>query len=195
MNRRLFVELMAACAGSLLLSGAAQENQVSRTEPIIVGPGQTRHADGQSLVVPHEAQCKVRTSDLEGRLCILMLEHSPWGGSPLHFHRDADEWFYVVKGEFVFEVGGKLYRLIESGSMVAPHKIPHRYLNGPASGTLFAGLTPGDGLEGFFEEQARRSRNRLPDLTREETVAFYAKYNIDYIGGRLTEEDFKRAAA
>jgi quercetin dioxygenase-like cupin family protein len=83
-----------------------------------------------------------------------LLEHSPWSGSPLHIHRDADEWFYVVKGEFVWEVGGKLYRLVEGGSMVAPHKIPHRYLNGPARGTLFAGLTPGDGLEGFAKRTA-----------------------------------------
>jgi len=49
----------------------------------------------------------------------------------------------------------------------------------------------------FIEKPGPRNvgRNRLPDLTREEIVAFYAKYNIDYIGGRLTEEDFKRAAA
>jgi mannose-6-phosphate isomerase-like protein (cupin superfamily) len=195
MDRRSFVELMAACASSLSLSSAAQENQISRTEAIIVGPGQTRHADGQSLVVPDEWQCKVRTSDAGGRLCILLADHDPWRGSPLHIHRDADEWFYVVKGEFVYEVGGKLYRLGEGGSMLAPHKVPHRYINGPQPGILLFGLTPGDGMEGFFEENARRRRNRLPDLTREEEVAYWAKYNLNYIGGMLTKEDFKRASA
>ena len=106
---------------------------MSRTEPIIVGPGQTRHAGGRSFVVPDELQCKVRTSDLGGRLCIMLADHNPWEGPPLHSHRDGDEWFYVVKGEFVYEVGGKLYRVVEGGSLVAPQKIPHRYFNGPTS--------------------------------------------------------------
>ncbi len=165
-----------------------------RTEPIIVGPGQTRHADGRSLVVPDELQCKVRTSDLGGRLCIMLADHNPWEGPPLHSHRDGDEWFYVVKGEFVYEVGGKLYRVVEGGSLVAPQKIPHRYINGPTSGTLFVGLTPGGKLEEFFEEGARRRRNPSPTPpSHEEMVALYAKYNVDYLGGRLTEEDFKKA--
>ncbi len=167
---------------------------MNRTEPIIVGPGQTRHADGQSLVVPDEVQCKVRTSDLGGRLCIVLAHHAPWEGPPLHTHRDGDEWFFVTKGEFVYEVGGKLYRVLEGGSLVAPQKIPHRYINGPTPGTLFVGLTPGGGLEEFFEEGARRRRNpSSTPPTLEELVALYAKYNVDYIGGRLTEDDFKKA--
>ena len=194
MNRRSFVELMAASVGALPLSSAAQESQMSRTEPIIVGPGQTRHADGRSLVVPDELQCKVRTSDLGGRLCIMLADHAPWEGPPLHTHRDGDEWFYVIKGEFVYEVGGKLHRVVEGGSLVAPQKIPHRYINGPLPGTLFVGLTPGGRLEEFFEECARRRRNPSPTPpTREEMVALFAKYNVDYIGGRLTEDDFKKA--
>ena len=112
--------------------------------------------------------------------------------APFTAHRDGDEWFYVIKGEFVYEVGGKLYRVVEGGSLVAPQKIPHRYINGPLPGTLFVGLTPGGRLEEFFEEGARRRRNPSPTPpTREEMVALFAKYNVDYIGGRLTEDDFK----
>jgi quercetin dioxygenase-like cupin family protein len=168
---------------------------MSSIEPIFVGPGQTRHADGRSLVVADELQCKVRTSDLGGRLCIMLAEHGPWEGAPLHTHRDGDEWFYVAKGEFVYEVGGKLHRVVEGGSLVAPQGIPHRYINGPMPGTLIIGLTPGGRLEEFFEEGARRRRNPSPTPpTREELVTFYAKYNVDYLGERLTAEDFKKAS-
>lgn len=167
---------------------------MDRNEPIIVGPGQTRHADGQSLVVPDELQCKVRTSDLGGRLCIILADQGPWEGPPLHTHRDGDEWFFVTKGEFVYEVGGKLHRVVEGGSLVAPQGIPHRYINGPKPGTLLVGLTPGGRLEEFFEEvaQRRRSADSTPP-SRNELVALYAKYNVDYIGGRLSQEDFKQA--
>jgi hypothetical protein len=79
--------------------------------------------------------------------------------------------------------------------MLAPHKIPHRCTNRLKSGTLFVGLTLGDEIEEFFEENARRRRARLRVLSREELVAHWAEYNMDYLGGALTKEDFKRASA
>jgi quercetin dioxygenase-like cupin family protein len=169
---------------------------MSGNEVIIVGPGQTRHADGRSLVVPDEVQCKVRTSDLGGRLCIMLADHAPWQGSPLHRHLDGDEWFYAMKGEFAYEVGGVLHRIPEGGSLVAPSRIAHRYINGPAPGTLIIGLSPGGRLEEFFEEGARLRRNPAPTPpSREDLVALYAKYNVEYLGERLTKEDFANASA
>ena len=95
----------------------------------------------------------------------------------------------------MYEVNGKLHRVIEGGSLVAPRGIPHRYTNGPTPGTLIVGLTPGGKLEEFFEEAAQRRRNPSPTPpTRQELVAFYAKYNVEYLGERLTAEDFKKAS-
>jgi quercetin dioxygenase-like cupin family protein len=163
-------------------------------EVVIVGPGETRHADGSSLVVPDEVQCKVRTADLGGRLCIMLADHGPWEGSPLHSHLEGDEWFYVLKGEFVYEVGGVLHRVAEGGSLLAPRRIPHRYINGPMPGSLIIGLSPGGRLEEFFEEGARRRRNPAPTPpSREEIVALYAEYNVELLGERLTKEDFAKA--
>jgi quercetin dioxygenase-like cupin family protein len=168
---------------------------MSENEIILVGPGQTRHADGHSVVVPDEVQCKVRTSDLGGRLSIVLADHAPWQGSPLHRHLDGDEWFYVIKGEFAYEVGGVLYRILEGGSLVAPTRIPHRYINGPAPGTLIVGLSPGGRLEEFFEEGARLRRNPAPTPpSREDLIALYARYNVEYLGERLTQEDFANAS-
>ncbi len=169
---------------------------MSDIQTIIVRPGHTRLADGRSLVVPDGVQCKVRTSDLGGRLCIMLADHAPWEGSPLHSHLDGDEWFYVTKGEFVYEVGGVLHRVTEGGSLVAPRRIPHRYINGPEPGTLIIGLSPGGRLEEFFEEGTRRRKNPAPTApSREDLIAFYAKYNVEYLGERLTKEDFKNALA
>jgi quercetin dioxygenase-like cupin family protein len=168
---------------------------MSGNEVIIVGPGQTRDADARSLVAPDGVQCKVRTSDLGGRLSIVLADHAPWQGSPLHRHLDGDEWFYVIKGEFAYEAGSVLHRVLEGGSLVAPTRIPHRYINGPAPGTLIVGLSPGGRLEEFFEEGARLRKN--PGSTppsREDVVALYAKYNVEYLGERLTKEDFANAS-
>ena len=59
---------------------ATKETLMNGNAAIIVGPGQTRHADGRSVLVPDEVQCKIRTSDLGGRLCIMLAHHGPWEG-------------------------------------------------------------------------------------------------------------------
>lgn len=165
-------------------------------QAIIVGPGQTRQSDGHAVVAPGEVQCKVRTADLGGRLSVVLADHAPWQGSPLHRHLDGDEWFYVIKGEFAYEVGGVLHRVLEGGSLVAPSGVPHRYINGPGPGTLIIGLSPGGKLEEFFEEGARLRRNPgAAPPSREDLIALYAKYNVEYLGERLTKDEFASATA
>jgi mannose-6-phosphate isomerase-like protein (cupin superfamily) len=50
----------------------------------------------------------MRTPDSEGRLSIFWNDTPVGRGPRLHVHHDVDEWFYVLSGEMVLEVGGKL---------------------------------------------------------------------------------------
>ncbi len=196
MDRRSFIELTAVSVASLHSLNAEEHTVHGEQEPIFVGPGATRHADGNALVVPDELQCKVRTSDLSGRVCLMRADHLPFQGAPLHLHRDYDEWFFVEKGEFVVEINGKLFHMAQGASMVGPKGVPHRYINGPATGTLLMGFFPGGRMEEFFEGNARRRRdpNQKP-RTHEEAVAYYASYHLDLLGSPLTPEAFREAAS
>ena len=48
---------------------------------------------------------KVSTHDSHGSLVVVEMTHHAKGGPGRHFHYEQDEWFYVVEGEYVFEVG------------------------------------------------------------------------------------------
>ena len=89
---------------------------------------------------------------------VLVFEHRDMdkGGPPRHVHLDQDEWFYVVKGEFAFEVDGKTQRLRAGGSLFAPRNVPHAWANvGNEPGTLLTLLTPVGAFERFILDTTR----------------------------------------
>ena len=63
---------------------------------------------------------------------VLILENTfrAKGGPAKHLHYDQDEWFYIVQGEFLFEVGEESFRLGPGDSLLAPRKVPHVWAYG-----------------------------------------------------------------
>jgi quercetin dioxygenase-like cupin family protein len=57
---------------------------------------------------------------------LLMIEHKNLmkGGPPLHFHLYQEEWFYVMEGEVLFEVGGSRRTLRSGESVLGPRDSP-----------------------------------------------------------------------
>lgn len=47
------------------------------------------------------------------------------GGPARHLHYDQEEWFYVLEGEFLFEVGADCFQLHPGDSLMAPRQVPH----------------------------------------------------------------------
>ena len=68
----------------------------------------------------------VRISEREGSDGLSVLEHrAPYGDSPpLHLHQAEDEVFYVLEGEFRFQVAGEERRLGSGESFLAPQGVP-----------------------------------------------------------------------
>jgi len=49
-------------------------------------------------------------------------------GSPLHVHRNEDEWFYVIEGEITFWVGGDVVVAPAGSFLYGPRGVPHTFL-------------------------------------------------------------------
>ena len=145
-------------------------------DPITVGAGLTRGPDGNCKEPAGFAQCKLRTLDLSGRLAIFVADHPPFLTSPLHRHRETDEWFYVEKGEFLFEVNGAFHYFVGGESLLIPQMTPHRYITGPNPGRLVVVFSPGGGFEEFMEELTRLRKDPAFHQTHEEAVALYSHY-------------------
>ncbi len=81
-------------------------------------------------------------------------EVPPLVDTPRHVHEREDEWFYVLDGQHVFEVGEQEFRAGPGGLVFAPRGVPHAQRRVvPGEGRLLILATPG-GFEGFFRELA-----------------------------------------
>src|SRR4028119_1062910 len=68
---------------------------------------------------------KVSGSDTGGDLFLIENINDAKGGPPRHLHHEQDEWFYVVNGEYVIEVGAERYDPRRGDSVRAPGKVAH----------------------------------------------------------------------
>src|SRR5215469_1188087 len=127
--------------------------------------------------------CKVKSEDSGGACSIFELGAPPKFGPPRHVHHREDEWYYVLAGDFLFEVDGEQHTLPAGASIWLPRDIPHCWANaGTANGKLILLCEPG-GFEKFFEEASQ-----FPPLTSQDhndlqkLHALHAKYGMELLG-------------
>ncbi len=76
------------------------------------------------------------------------------GGPPLHIHRAEDEFFYVLSGEFNFQLGDCIKRTPAGSFIFIPKDMVHTFQHaGSEPGVLLGSVHPG-GFEGLFQGQA-----------------------------------------
>lgn len=125
---------------------------------------------------------KVSTRDSGGGLFIVEHTDVKKSGPPRHVHPDQDEWFYVVKGDYIVEVGGERFKLGPGDSVLGPRKISHAWaFVGEGTGKLIIAFQPAGKMEAFF--------NKIAPLTefppREEMARMFRDHGIQLTGPPL----------
>ena len=127
-------------------------------------------------------QIKISTSDTDGDLFVFEHANMSKGGPPRHFHYAQDEWFYALKGEFLFEVGDERFTLRPGDSLFAPRMIPHVWAYvGNQPGTLLLAVQPAGSLEAFF----MRSSKMTKPPTAAEAERHFADHAMKVVGPPL----------
>lgn len=99
---------------------------------------------------------KVSSADTGGAWYLFAHRDMAKGGPPRHVHHEQDEWFHVIEGEYVFEIGDDRYELKAGDSLFAPRGIPHAWAcAGDAPGTLMTMVSPAGTFEEFIMETTR----------------------------------------
>jgi mannose-6-phosphate isomerase-like protein (cupin superfamily) len=125
---------------------------------------------------------KVSTGDTEGRFFIIENGNSRPGGPPRHVHHAQEEWFYVLEGEYVIEVGETSYELHPGDSILAPRAVPHVWACiGGGNGRLLIVFQPAGQMEAFFEESTLL--DSLPPQS--EVAALFARHGMTVVGPPL----------
>jgi mannose-6-phosphate isomerase-like protein (cupin superfamily) len=114
---------------------------------------------------------------------MIIFEHldMPKGGPPRHIHFAQDEWFYVTKGEFAFEVGEEAFRVQPGGCFFAPRQVPHVWACVSSPGTLITLLSPAGTFEDFILETTTHATVPTP----EELARAFAAHDMKVVGPPL----------
>lgn len=178
LSRRGLLEATLAMSG-LSLTTFAQERVV--TAAVVSRPGESRVPTGGPFVF------KVSSADSGGRFTIL---ESGVVAPPLHRHLHQEEWFYVVQGEFGFQVGAEKFRIAAGGSVLGPRNVPHGFVNlSGAAGKLLIMFQPPGQMEPFFKElSSLLVGGRMPSPER--LVDVNRRHGIESAGPPLTPQDF-----
>src|SRR5579885_38210 len=111
---------------------------------------------------------KVSTHDSGGLFVVENTFHAK-GGPARHLHYAQDEWFYVLDGEFLIEIGEVRFSLHPGDSILAPRQVPHVWASvGDMSGRIMIAFQPAGKMEAFFRivTQANAMPPQDPELWR-----------------------------
>lgn len=79
------------------------------------------------------------------------------GGPPLHLHHQEDELFYVIEGDYIFQIGSEQHRLKAGDCVLGPRGVAHTWaFVGETPGRLLFAFAPAGKMEAFFVEQRDR---------------------------------------
>jgi len=128
---------------------------------------------------------KVSTLDTNGGLSVSELIDVEKGGPSRHLHHEQEEWFYVVEGEYVIEVGEERYELGPGDSVLAPRKVEHVWAHvGEGTGRLIVALQPAGEIEEFFDDLAKLSSSPK----HEELRRVFSSHGLELVGAPLSIE-------
>ena len=135
---------------------------MSDPTPIYVAGGADRFGEERSLGIS-VIRFKVTSPDGNGPL-VLENEFHAQGGPPRHLHHDQDEWFYIVAGEFLMEVGDLQLILRSGDSLLAPRRVPHVWACvGDGHGRILVAFYPAGRMEAFFRATTPAQAMPNPD--------------------------------
>jgi len=108
MKRRLFLQI--PLVASALIAEAQTPIKERPKKGFKVGAGKDCYQE-ELLIMGGQFDCKVSGKSTNGDLCIYDTVRHEKGGPAFHIHHEQDEWFYVIKGEFIAKVGDELFNL------------------------------------------------------------------------------------
>jgi mannose-6-phosphate isomerase-like protein (cupin superfamily) len=139
--------------------GNSLRAQNNSSSPILVAADQDRFGEQRGLGVS-AITFKVMPKDSQDVFIIENTFHEK-GGPARHLHYEQDEWFYIVEGVFIMEIGQEQFKLSPGDSILGPSKIPHVWaFTGGQRGRILIAFLPAGRMEAFFREVTKA--NAMP---------------------------------
>ncbi len=184
MERRNFLQnTIALLAASGITIPALPQNNISLENGFLVKASETRYKEKILFNGSTPIDFKLLSTDTDDRLSVFISTNNLNGfGPPLHLHHHFDEFFCVLEGSFLFQLGDEKVSFNAGDSIFVPRNVKHCFnYTGEHSGTLFVGMLPGKGMENYFTDMGKLLVGKeMPDMKA--LQALYKSYDSEIIG-------------
>jgi quercetin dioxygenase-like cupin family protein len=94
---------------------------------------------------------KISGNDTDGGVAMFEQTSLSQGrGTPLHVHHKQDEFFFVVEGEYYFQIGDDKFKATAGDTIFLPMKVPHAWTQVSVKGKMTVTFQPAGKMENFF---------------------------------------------
>jgi mannose-6-phosphate isomerase-like protein (cupin superfamily) len=176
-ERRSLLKMFLSAIPAAAVGKLAPAQTVS--SGIKIAAGRDRFNKSRSIGVS-STTFKVATPDTAGALFAMEQANTKPGGPPRHLHHHEDEFWYVLAGEYVIEVGSDQYRAQSGDCVLGPRNIPHVWaFVGETPGRLLIAYTPAGRIQEWFERD-RKKGEYVND------AALYHAFGMELLGPPLS---------
>ena len=173
--------LLSGALAAFPLALIAQSDGPATAKAVRLARGEDRLGEHHTIGVS-TTDFKVLTKESRGDLFVMEHRSPKKGGPPRHLHHNEDEWFYVIEGDYVAEIGSDRFHLKPGDSVLAPREVPHAWaFVGDTPGRLLISFAPANRMEAFFRDNANRPKNG--EYLNDAEV--YRAYGLELLGPPL----------
>jgi quercetin 2,3-dioxygenase len=182
MQRRKFLQTSLAAAPLISFAPIARTENKSAVRSFVVKAGQDRFNEPIKYRGISPNLVKVSARDTGGQFSVFEYEGFTKMGPDMHVHLKQDETFYILEGEYLFQVGEEKHTLKAGDTIFLPRNIPHTWLQLTDKGKLMYMLQPAGKMEEFFKKM--NSLKGIP--TQEEVQRIHMAYEMKVVGPPLS---------
>lgn len=182
MERKKFLLTTAAAIPALLIGQNVQAQKTKRpNKGFVVKATESRFNEKTLIGGKSPNDIKVSLKDTNGDLTVFEYTGNEKGGPPLHVHSHQDEIFFIVQGEYLFQVGNDKHTLKAGDTIFLPRTIPHAFAQLTDNGKMFFLFQPSGKMEDFF----RTIGNLTSPPTSEQGAKIFTDHDIKVVGPPL----------
>ena len=188
MNRNSFFKAGLAIGIFLTapFAAIAKINSKKRVDKgIKVDSGKDRFGKPISLFEGDTFNTKVSTADTDGDVYVFESTRVKEGGPSFHLHYEQDEFWYILKGNFLFKIGEETFKAKAGDTVFGPRQVPHAFAKvGEGEAKLLMFFQPAGKMEKMFKDISEGANKNVK--TDEEKDKFFHEYGIKRVGPPLT---------
>lgn len=182
MERKHFLLTTAAAIPALLLGQKSTTPKDKRPNKcVVVKANESRFGEKTRLGGTSPNDIKVSQKDTNSDLTVFEYTGNEKGGPPLHMHLYQDEIFFIVHGEYLFQVGNETHHLQAGDTIFLPRTVPHAFAQLTDTGKMFFLFQPSGKMEDFF----RAIGNLTAPPSPEQGAKLFAAHDMKVVGPPL----------